>query len=59
MKEAALIYFKVVLGLTSFIALFSAQSAFFRAIGEKNQSDVQEYRKWSCIQSAVSMTFVF
>ncbi|WP_286133885.1 MATE family efflux transporter [Bacillus sp. AFS053548] len=29
-----------------------------QAIGEKNQSDVQEYRKWSYIQSAVSMTFV-
>ncbi len=34
LKETASIYFKVVLGLTPFIALFTAQSASFRAIGD-------------------------
>lgn len=34
LKETAIIYFKVVLGLTPFIALFTAQSAAFRAIGD-------------------------
>ncbi|WP_088070055.1 MATE family efflux transporter [Gottfriedia luciferensis] len=29
-----------------------------QAIGEKNKSDIKEYRKWSYFQSAVSMTFV-
>ncbi|UPM52593.1 MATE family efflux transporter [Gottfriedia acidiceleris] len=34
LKDTALTYFKVVLGLTPFIALFTAQSASFRAIGD-------------------------
>lgn len=34
LKSSADIYFKVVLGLTIFIALFTAQSASFRAIGD-------------------------
>jgi putative MATE family efflux protein len=34
LKNTAVIYFKVVLGLTPFIALFTAQSASFRAIGD-------------------------
>jgi putative MATE family efflux protein len=34
LKDTALIYFKVILGLTPFIALFTAQSASFRAIGD-------------------------
>ena len=34
LKENASVYFKVVLGLTPFIALFTAQSASFRAIGD-------------------------
>jgi putative MATE family efflux protein len=34
LKETASIYFKVVLGLMPFIALFTAQSASFRAIGD-------------------------
>ncbi|MEH7118345.1 MATE family efflux transporter [Neobacillus vireti] len=34
LKENASVYFKVVLGLTLFIALFTAQSASFRAIGD-------------------------
>ncbi|UHA60865.1 MATE family efflux transporter [Metabacillus litoralis] len=34
LKDTASIYFKVVLGLTPFIALFTAQSASFRAIGD-------------------------
>lgn len=34
LKKTAIIYFKVVLGLTPFIALFTAQSASFRAIGD-------------------------
>ncbi|HJV31046.1 MAG TPA: MATE family efflux transporter, partial [Bacillales bacterium] len=34
LKNIAIIYFKVVLGLTPFIALFTAQSASFRAIGD-------------------------
>lgn len=34
LKNTAIIYFKVVLGLTPFIALFTAQSASFRAIGD-------------------------
>ncbi|MFT8322136.1 MAG: MATE family efflux transporter [Bacillus sp. (in: firmicutes)] len=34
LKNTASIYFKVVLGLTPFIALFTAQSASFRAIGD-------------------------
>ncbi|WP_208742775.1 MATE family efflux transporter [Bacillus cereus] len=34
LKDTALIYFQVVLGLTPFIALFTAQSASFRAIGD-------------------------
>ncbi|MFC0027870.1 MATE family efflux transporter [Neobacillus cucumis] len=34
LKNTAGIYFKVVLGLTPFIALFTAQSASFRAIGD-------------------------
>ncbi|PLS01863.1 MATE family efflux transporter [Neobacillus cucumis] len=34
LKETAVIYFKVVLGLTPFIALFTAESASFRAIGD-------------------------
>ena len=34
LKDTALIYFQVVLGLTPFISLFTAQSASFRAIGD-------------------------
>ena len=34
LKDKAIIYFKVVLGLTPFVALFTAQSATFRAIGD-------------------------
>ncbi|MGG3572381.1 MATE family efflux transporter [Bacillus gobiensis] len=34
LKDTALIYFQIVLGLTPFIALFTAQSATFRAIGD-------------------------
>ncbi|NRD79695.1 MATE family efflux transporter [Bacillus sp. BRMEA1] len=34
LKNTAIIYFKVVLGLTPFIALFTAQSASFRAVGD-------------------------
>lgn len=34
LKSKAIIYFKVVLGLTPFIALFTAQSSAFRAIGD-------------------------
>ncbi len=34
LKSRAFVYFKVVLGLTPFIALFTAQSAAFRAIGD-------------------------
>jgi putative MATE family efflux protein len=34
LKEKAFIYFKVVLGLTPFIALFTSQAASFRAIGD-------------------------
>jgi putative MATE family efflux protein len=34
LKDTAIIYFKIVLGLTPFIALFTAQSASFRAIGD-------------------------
>jgi putative MATE family efflux protein len=34
LKDTALIYFQVVLGLTPFIALFTVQSASFRAIGD-------------------------
>lgn len=34
LKETASVYFKVILGLTPFIALFAAQSASFRAIGD-------------------------
>ena len=34
LTEAALTYFKIVLGLTPFMALFTAQSASFRAIGD-------------------------
>ncbi|MDQ0199989.1 MATE family efflux transporter [Neobacillus ginsengisoli] len=34
LKDTAMVYFKVVLGLTPFIALFTAQSASFRAIGD-------------------------
>ncbi|MGG5252073.1 MATE family efflux transporter [Neobacillus sp. SM06] len=34
LKDQAIIYFKVVLGLTPFVALFTAQSATFRAIGD-------------------------
>ncbi|MEC1523398.1 MATE family efflux transporter [Neobacillus niacini] len=36
----------------------AASSLIGQAIGEKNQTDVQEYRKWSYIQSAISMTLV-
>ncbi|MBP3040498.1 MATE family efflux transporter [Bacillaceae bacterium Marseille-Q3522] len=34
LKETAFTYFKIVLGLTPFVALFTAQSAAFRAIGD-------------------------
>ena len=34
LKENASVYFKVILGLTPFIALFTVQSASFRAIGD-------------------------
>lgn len=34
LKEEASVYFKIVLGLTPFVALFTAQSASFRAIGD-------------------------
>ena len=34
LKEKAMTYFKVVLGLTPFVALFIAQSSAFRAIGD-------------------------
>lgn len=34
LKETASVYFKVILGLTPFLALFTAQSASFRAIGD-------------------------
>ncbi|MEH7417951.1 MATE family efflux transporter [Neobacillus drentensis] len=34
LRNTAIAYFKVVLGLTPFIALFAAQSASFRAIGD-------------------------
>lgn len=34
LKDTAIIYFKVVLALTPFIALFTAQSSSFRAIGD-------------------------
>ncbi len=34
LKSKATIYFKIVLGLTPFIALFTAQSSAFRAIGD-------------------------
>ncbi|MEW9701446.1 MATE family efflux transporter [Paenibacillus sp. SI8] len=34
LTETALLYFTVVLGLTPFVALFTAQSASFRAIGD-------------------------
>ncbi|WP_141432580.1 MATE family efflux transporter [Bacillus sp. 03113] len=34
LKETALTYFQIVLGLTPFVALFTAQSASFRAIGD-------------------------
>ena len=34
MKDKAIINFKIVLGLTPFVALFTAQSATFRAIGD-------------------------
>ncbi|MDC3412874.1 MATE family efflux transporter [Aquibacillus sp. 3ASR75-11] len=34
LKKTAFLYFNVVLGLTPFIALFTAQSAAFRAIGD-------------------------
>jgi putative MATE family efflux protein len=34
LKNKAMIYFQVVLGLTPFIALFTAQSSAFRAIGD-------------------------
>lgn len=34
LKKEAAIYFKIVLGLTPFVALFTAQSASFRAIGD-------------------------
>lgn len=34
LKETALTYFKIVLGLTPFVALFTAQSASFPAIGD-------------------------
>ena len=34
LKSKAIIYFKIVLGLTPFIALFTAQSSAFRAIGD-------------------------
>lgn len=34
LKDESIIYFKVVLGLTPFVALFTVQSATFRAIGD-------------------------
>ncbi|WP_052806913.1 MATE family efflux transporter [Mesobacillus subterraneus] len=34
LKSTAIIYFQVILGLTPFVALFTAQSATFRAIGD-------------------------
>jgi Na+-driven multidrug efflux pump len=36
----------------------AASTLIGQAIGEQNLSDVKEYRKWSYIQSAVSMTVI-
>ena len=36
----------------------AASTLIGQAIGEKNMNDVKEYRKWSYIQSAISMTLI-
>jgi putative MATE family efflux protein len=36
----------------------AASTLIGQAIGEQNYSDIKEYRKWSYIQSAVSMTII-